>query len=271
MSSQLPEEPLASRSGGPDYSSSPQPSPARAEGAVASPLAGEAGDAPKARAGRGGATQRPWRPGPLYTPIRGLCVVVKAALTRARVTGLEHLPREGGVLIVSNHVSLADPVILMAVSPRPLVFIAKEELFRRPLVRLILHLWGGSIPVRRGSADVRAVREAMALLQGGAPLVVFPEGTRRPAGLGEARRGVGYLAARAGHPVVPVAILGTEAITGLWSLRRVPPFEVRFGEPFTVTGEDDQEATRIIMNRIAALLPPARRGAYADPGLAHAR
>jgi len=214
--------------------------------------------------------ERIWRPGPLYAPIRALCVVVKTALTRATITGLEHLPRSGGVLVVSNHVSLADPVILMAVSPRPLAFMAKEEIFRPPLARLILHLWGGSFPVRRAGTDIRAVREAFALLETGAPVVVFPEGTRRPAGLGEAHRGVGYLAARAGHPVVPVAIVGTEAITGLWSLRRLPAFEVRFGEPFTISADDEPEVTETIMRRIAALLPPERRGAYADPELARA-
>lgn len=211
----------------------------------------------------------PWRPGPLYRPIRTLCVGVKTALTRGRITGLEHLPRSGGILLVSNHLSIADPVILMAVSPRPLVFMAKEEIFRPPLARLILHLWGGSFPVRRAGTDIRAVRSALTLLEAGAAVVVFPEGTRRADGLGEPHRGVGYLAARAGRPVVPVGIVGTDAITGLSSLRRIPAFEVRFGEPFLVSS-DDPDAIETVMRRIAALLPPARRGAYADSGLVHA-
>ena len=170
---------------------------------------------------------------------------------------------------MSNHASNADPVILMAVCRRPLMFMAKEELYRPPLARLILHLWGGSFPIRRGTADVRAVREALALLDAGAALVLFPEGTRRPDGLAEGHRGVGYLASRARSPVVPVAILGTERINGLWDLRRRPTFEVRFGEPFTVSAEDP-DATDAIMRRIAALLPPDRRGAYADREPLHA-
>ena len=213
---------------------------------------------------------RDWRPGPLYAPIRALCVLIKSVLTRASVSGLEHLPRSGGVLLVSNHLSLADPVVLMAISPRPLMFMAKEELYRPALARLILHLWGGSFPVRRGATDIRAVREAFALLDAGAALVLFPEGTRRTAGLGEAHRGVGYLAARAGKPVIPVGIVGTEAINGLWDLRRLPRFEVRFGEPFTVAAHDGEDPTDAIMRRIAALLPPERRGAYADSELARA-
>ncbi len=210
-----------------------------------------------------------WRPGPLYAPVRTLSLVLKAALTRATVTGLEYLPRSGGVLVVSNHLSVADPVVLMAVSPRPLVFMAKEELFRPALARVILRLWGGSFPVRRAGGDIRAVREALALLGAGAPVVVFPEGTRRTEALGEPRRGVGYLAARAGRPVVPVGIVGTEAITSIWDLRRIPAFAVRFGEPFTISN-GEPHATETIMRHIAALLPPERRGPYADCELARA-
>jgi 1-acyl-sn-glycerol-3-phosphate acyltransferase len=212
-----------------------------------------------------------WRPGPLYAPIRAFCVLVKSVFTRSSVSGLERLPRSGGVLLVSNHLSLADPVVLMAISPRPLMFMAKEELYRPLLARLILRLWGGSFPVRRGATDIRAIREAFALLDAGAALVLFPEGTRRTAGLGEAHRGVGYLAARAGKPVIPVGIVGTEAIKGLWDLRRLPRFEVRFGEPFTVSAHDGEDPTDVIMRRIAALLPPERRGAYLDSELARAR
>jgi 1-acyl-sn-glycerol-3-phosphate acyltransferase len=209
------------------------------------------------------ATQQ-WKPGPLYGPIRALCIAVKASLMRAHVSGLEHMPRSGGLLLVSNHISLADPVILMAVSPRPLVFMAKEELYRPSVARLILHLWGGSFSVRRDGTDVRAVREALALLDAGAPVVVFPEGTRQRHGLGHGHRGVGYLAARAGKPVVPVGIVGTEKITGLWDLRRLPTFEVRVGEAFSVSPDEQDDVTDTIMRRIAALLPLERRGAYAD-------
>jgi 1-acyl-sn-glycerol-3-phosphate acyltransferase len=203
-----------------------------------------------------------WKAGPLYAPIRGFCILVKALLTRPRISGLEHLPRTGGVLIVSNHASNADPVVLMAVCPRPLIFMAKEELYRQPVARLILHLWGGSFPVRRGEADVRSVREALALLKDGAAVVVFPEGTRRPHGLGVAHPGIGYLASRTSAPVLPVAILGTDRINGLSDLRRRPRFEVRFGEPFTVS-RDDPDPTETIMRRVASLLPPERHGIYA--------
>jgi len=201
--------------------------------------------------------------GVVYSAIRAFTLVVKALLTRPHIVELGHFPRSGGVLVVSNHVSYADPVILMAVAPRPLAFMAKAELFRPWATRVILDSWRGAFPVQRGGADVRAVRDALALLEAGAAVVVFPEGTRRPDGLERPHRGIGYLAARAACPVLPVALVGTEAIEGLWDLRKRPSFEVRFGPPFLVPSDDtDEVAADRIMCAVAELLPPERRGAY---------
>jgi 1-acyl-sn-glycerol-3-phosphate acyltransferase len=211
------------------------------------------------------------RPGRfLYWTTRGLTVLVQRLLTRSWITGAERIPKTGGVLIVANHASNADPVILMATMQRPLAFMTKEELFRRGPVRRFLQLWGGAFPVRRGEMDIGAIREALNLLQSGHPVVLFPEGTRARAGaLGQAYAGVGYLAARAGCPVLPVAIVGSEKMQNIWSLRHRPHFEVHFGEPFVATADaPDPAAIRdLIMERIAAMLPIERRGVYgpSDP------
>jgi 1-acyl-sn-glycerol-3-phosphate acyltransferase len=142
---------------------------------------------------------------------------------------------------------------------------AKEEIFRSIAARAFFRLWGGTFAVRRGQNDVRAVRDALALIRAGAALVVFPEGTRRTTGLGEAQPGIGYLASRLGCPVVPVAIVGTERIGGLGSLRDHPAFTVTVGEPLHVSDRSMSaaEVAARIMSHVAALLPPARRGAYA--------
>jgi 1-acyl-sn-glycerol-3-phosphate acyltransferase len=199
----------------------------------------------------------------VYGAIRAFTILVKTLLTRSRVVGLEHIPRTGGVLVVSNHASNADPVVLMAVAPRPLVFMTKVELFQNWASRTILEAWRGAFPVERGKVDVRAVRDALALLHAGAAVVVFPEGTRQPDGLERPHRGIGYIAARASCPVLPVALVGTDAINGLWDLRKRPAFEVRFGVPFRVPPDDpgDLAADRI-MRAVAALLPTEKRGAY---------
>lgn len=188
-----------------------------------------------------------------------------ARFLRVNVEGLEYLPRTGGLLIVSNHLSIADPPLLATISPRPVTFMGKSELFRNPLLAAMFRSWG-VFPVRRGEVDVGAVRMALNLLKGGAAVVVFPEGTRHPAGLGEALPGIGFFGARSGCPVVPVGIAGTEPITNLLDIRHGYSVEVRFGEAFTVPKGRAEAGADLIMQNIAALLPPERRGRYDGPG-----
>jgi 1-acyl-sn-glycerol-3-phosphate acyltransferase len=202
---------------------------------------------------------------PLYWFTRGLTIFVMQLFTRPRFRGLEHIPKEGGVLVVSNHMSYADPVILMATFKRPLIFMAKEELWRKPKGARWFNAWGGAFPVRRGQNDFKAVRQAIELLRAGHAVVLFPEGTRHLEGLGRPQAGVGYLASRAGMPVLPIAINGTQRIHHIWDVRRFPPFTVTIGEPFTVDRRaDPTEVAEEIMHRIAALLPPHRRGVYRE-------
>jgi 1-acyl-sn-glycerol-3-phosphate acyltransferase len=191
--------------------------------------------------------------------------MVERLLTQPHVYGRERIPRTGGLLVVSNHASNADPVILLAEMPRPLSFMTKDELFRFPLVRKFLFAWRGAFPVRRGEADIAALRNALELIREGFPVVLFPEGTRSPMRLGKAHPGVAYLATRAQCPVLPVAIIGSETMQNIWCLRNRPRFEVRIGEPFVVPEEVKEPGAvlELIMGRIAEMLPPDRQGAYA--------
>ncbi len=134
-------------------------------------------------------------------PIRGLM--------RPRIVGREHVPRSGGIVVASNHLSYWDPPVLAHALDRECHFIAKEELFRIPgLGPLIRSL--NSIPVRRGMADLRSIQEALAVLRSGGCLLIFPEGSRSPSGeLQRARPGVGLLWSYARVPVVPVHVSGT--------------------------------------------------------------
>jgi 1-acyl-sn-glycerol-3-phosphate acyltransferase len=207
------------------------------------------------------------RPGGLvYWAIRAFTNVVKTLFTRADVVGSEHIPRTGGLLVVSNHASNADPVILMAVMPRPLAFMTKEELFRPLLMRTLLRLWRGAFPVRRGQADIGALREALDLIRDGCPVVLFPEGTRTSGGLSRAHPGVAYLATRARCPLLPVAIVGSEAMQNIWCLRHRPRFAVRIGKPFVVPKDAAEPAAvlDLIMRQVADLLPEERRGVYRE-------
>jgi len=191
---------------------------------------------------------------------------------RLTVSGLENLPREGPLVIASNHLNDADPGIITACLPRPVAFMAKAELFRLPLFSSYLRLFG-AFPVRRGQADLTTLRQANAALARGLAVCIFPEGTREgpAAALKEAWPGAALVALRNDVPVLPIAITGTGEMSIRFMVlnplrrRRVTltigrPF--RLPRPARINAEAVKEGTRIIMERMAALLPEPNRGYY---------
>lgn len=152
---------------------------------------------------------------------------------RVRIIGAEKVP-PGGALLAGNHVSYLDPVLLWCASPRLVHFMAKKDLWRSGLLGWILdHLL--AFPVHREGADRDAISTATSLLKSGDLVGMFPEGTRRRDGseeLGEAHNGVSFIAIRAGAPVVPVGISGTDKA---WppgrKLPRLVQVTIRFGDP----------------------------------------
>lgn len=134
--------------------------------------------------------------------------VVGAALWRLRVYGAENIPREGGVLLASNHQSVLDPSLVASCLPREMHFMARRSLFRNPVFGAIIARCN-AFAIERDTADVKGVKEAIARLQAGNILLVFPEGTRtRNGSIGPMKAGVGTLAERAAVPIVPVLIEG---------------------------------------------------------------
>lgn len=197
----------------------------------------------------------------LYRILKPLAVALMRLLFRLEVDGREHVPQAGPLLLVSNHVSLLDPPLVGGAAPRELYFLAKEELFRVPLL-------GGFIralharPVKRDGSDSRALKAALRLLGEGRALLVFPEGTRGVEGrLGEGKPGVGMLAVMSGAPVVPVHVSGSgRALPAGRVLPRPARVRVRFGAPLHFKAAGDQqrkeryhEATREMMQAIAHL------------------
>jgi 1-acyl-sn-glycerol-3-phosphate acyltransferase len=133
--------------------------------------------------------------------------------------GREHIPAEGPVVLVCNHRSIIDPFLIGLCSRRPIYYVAKEEIFRNRLVGWFVSSLG-AFPVRRGAADAEMIETAKAILRRGDPVLMFPEGTRtRPGPLGKPKRGMGRLALETGATVVPVAMIGTEAIRKGWRIR----------------------------------------------------
>jgi 1-acyl-sn-glycerol-3-phosphate acyltransferase len=187
---------------------------------------------------------------------------------RYQVVGREHVPASGGMIVVCNHLNNADPPMIQRALPRYVVFMAKKEMIDAPIVGLLFRAWG-AFPVRRGEADLGALRTACQLVQNGAMLMMFPEGTRSRSGkLGEGHPGTAMIARRTGAPILPVAITGTEHIAwpGVFlKPRSIRHIQVAIGKPFMlppavrVDSATLRADTEEIMRQIAVLLPEQYR------------
>ena len=149
---------------------------------------------------------------PVYVFVRSILQPIFHVYFRMRRVGHQHIPRRGPVILAANHRSFLDPFVIGCLTRRPVHYVAKKELFAHPVAGWLLNRLG-AFPIDRGAGDQQAMDTARLILERGDCVVIFPEGTRtRPGPLGSPRRGVGRLALASGAPVVPVAVLGTEAV-----------------------------------------------------------
>jgi glycerol-3-phosphate dehydrogenase (NAD(P)+) len=145
-------------------------------------------------------------------------------------TGRKNIPKTGPVILAANHRSFLDPFIVGCCIRRPVYFVAKKELFEKRWQGWVLNRLG-AFPIKRGEADEESMETARAVLERGAAVVIFPEGTRiRKGPLRRPKRGVGRLALETGAPVIPVAILGSDRARRGWRIRPVW-VRVRCGKP----------------------------------------
>jgi 1-acyl-sn-glycerol-3-phosphate acyltransferase len=166
----------------------------------------------------------------LYWVLRAILVPFFLVYFRLSRIGREHLPSSGPLLLASNHRSFLDPFVIGTLMRRPVYYMAKRELFEKRWQAWILNALG-AFPVDRGAGDSDAMATARAILERGDCVVVFPEGTRvRPGPLGKPRRGVGRLALETGVPVVPIAVIGSDAVRRGWRIRP-RKVRVRAGRP----------------------------------------
>ncbi len=181
----------------------------------------------------------PVRQGPLYRIVRGVLRPLVRLVYRPTITGAEHVPKHGAVILASNHLSFVDSIVIPLASPRPVQFLAKSSYFTgtgfsgwvsRTFFGAI-----GAVPVERGAGSQaqEALDAGKRILDEGSAFALYPEGTRSLDGrLYRGRTGVAWLALTTGATVVPVGLVGTEQIQPVGArFPRIRPVTVRFGEP----------------------------------------
>jgi 1-acyl-sn-glycerol-3-phosphate acyltransferase len=216
---------------------------------------------------------------PLYLLARIFLMPFFLVYFRYARTGREHARLKGGLIVASNHRSFLDPFIVGGSLPwrRPMNYVAKVELFRRPWQGWILSRLG-AFPIRRGESDEESMETARMIVERGGAVCIFPEGTRIRSGtLASPRRGVGRLALQTGAPVIPTAVLGTEHVRRGWRIR---PRKVKVRLGRAMTFPQAEEPSRALAETVTARiwpnvqlqwedlggLPPMRRAAVIGAG-----
>lgn len=199
--------------------------------------------------------------------------LIGIVLFRLKTHNIDNIPDEGGFIIIGNHVSNVDPPLLGSYVRRPLRYMAKSELFKYPVLRQIMY-GCNAFPIKRGGADRGALRKCLEYVEGGQPVVLFPEGTRtRDGHLQEAKPGAAMIAAKAGVPIIPVYIDGAfEA----WPRHRAYPLphqiNIYYGKPFDLPEHPEGMSTKEyyhlcgeeMMQRIRDLQPEYRKKILAE-------
>lgn len=192
-----------------------------------------------------------------YRYCRYLCWALFTVCFRGRVFGRENVPLQGGVLLLCNHQSFLDPVLATYGLNRECHYMARDSLFRNKYFRRLIESLN-AFPIRRGAADLAAIRESIRRLKGGGLLTAFPEGTRTPDGCVQAMHaGAVLIARRAGVPIVPTLILGAYEAWPRQQLSPRPlPIIVAYGAALTpkmIETMTDEDVVTVVRSEILKL------------------
>lgn len=201
------------------------------------------------------------KPTLLWKILQGFFRILTTVCFDLKVYGAEHVPRRGGVLLLSNHQSYLDPVLLAVQLRRPISYFAKSGLFENRYFGWAIRLVG-AFPVRQGKGDTSAVREAIRRLREGHVLNIYPEGSRTEDGeIAPIERGAALVIRRleGSIAVVPVVIDGSFQAWPKWrKLPRLRPITVMYGQPLEVRGKGEAEITQLIDRTLRAMLEELR-------------
>jgi 1-acyl-sn-glycerol-3-phosphate acyltransferase len=203
------------------------------------------------------------RPDWVYTFVRLVLTPLLMTIWRARCIDSDKVPATGPVIVAPNHFSFLDHFFIAVYLRRPVHFMGKSQLFKRPMQFIYTH--GGVFPVRRGQRDEESFKTARTVLGRGDVVVMYAEGGRSRSGeLGEPRPGIGRLALETGAAVVPSAIAGTEKARN-WKRFQFPKVTVQYGDPVRFDPVDEpsrdqqQQAAQLIFERVEKLHTGLRR------------
>ncbi|MBL5972908.1 MAG: 1-acyl-sn-glycerol-3-phosphate acyltransferase [Candidatus Leucobacter sulfamidivorax] len=215
------------------------------------------------------------RPGLVFSIGRAVLRPLLRLRFRPRITGREHIPQAGPVLLASNHLSSLDTILIPSFSSRKVQFLAKASLFEKPLKGWFMRQIG-AVPVHRevGAAAQAALEAGRRVLAEGQVFAVFPEGSRsRDGRLYKGRSGAAFMALETGAAVVPVGLIGTNRKLADPRTGRVPRIELRFGAPVPLedlaglpAGRARREATERIMAAIRELSGQELADGFAEGG-----
>jgi 1-acyl-sn-glycerol-3-phosphate acyltransferase len=200
------------------------------------------------------------QPGVIWKLAQTLCRIVTTVAFDLKVYGLHNVPRTGGVLLVSNHQSYLDPVLVGVRLGRPLSYLAKSELFENWFTNWLFRALH-AFPVRQGAGDVGAVKETIRRLQEGRALNIYPEGSRTLDGtLQPIELGVALVIRRAKVPVVPVILDGSfDAWPKGRRIFRSWPIRVSYGPPMDISRMKGEEIGRTIETTFREMLAELRQ------------
>ncbi|MGH3017262.1 MAG: lysophospholipid acyltransferase family protein [Gaiellaceae bacterium] len=199
---------------------------------------------------------------PMYTIVETILRPILMFVYRVQITGREHVPESGPCVLAANHVSVMDGFFLGIAVTRQVRFMAKAELHRVPIVKQILE-GAGAFPVERGADAGRAVAAGVKLLEQGAAVGLFPEGTSLPDRKRGYKRGAARLALATGAPLIPVALVGTHLTLEPRTHRiRLPRVRIVIGEPLRVERrKPTEEAATELTARLQQAIESLRDGA----------
>jgi 1-acyl-sn-glycerol-3-phosphate acyltransferase len=174
---------------------------------------------------------------------------------RGKIYGAEKVPQSGALIVVSNHASDFDPPLLSNSLRRPVAFMAKEELFKVPVLRQIIKLYG-AYPVKRGKSDRSSIRAAISALNNGWIAGIFLEGTRTAdAKINNPKLGAALISAKTQVPLIPVGLWGTEKIIKKDSIFPRPvPVTIRIGDLISPPQSTQREDLQAVTNHCAEVI-----------------